>query len=175
MARGIDKNAYAFLIEIKFTEFFASCNGALSSSKGEVKTICESRASLYEDYGKCCLQIKNRNRSARIYFNQFNDLKLDFPGLQLEVEECPFKENHQCLRNHAFARALKKEKKLKKCFFGLVYHDGNDAICEEWSRYMGIASPDLKSELFIMQASELVRGSNDKNFKRYFKEKYQIE
>ena len=174
-AEDYDKNAYAFLIEVKFTELFASCNGAFSSTKGEAKTICESRASLYEGYDKCCLQIKNRNRSARTYFNQFNDLRLDFPGLQPEIEECPFKENHQCLRNHAFARALKTEKKLKKSFFGLVYHDGNDAICKEWGRYKEITSSDLRSELFIMQASELVRGSSDKNFKRYFKERYKIE
>jgi hypothetical protein len=163
---------YAFLVEVKFTEVsFNPCGGFLSKGNTkESKEICANREMLFQDYAKCYLEGKLRRK----YFNYFdNNLRLNFPGLK-EKKVCPFQSN-QCLRNHAFARALKSEKKLKASFFGLVYHNGNQEIVKAWDSYRDLLTSDLKKELFILKASELVSKSKSDNYKRYFKERYKIE
>jgi hypothetical protein len=160
------------LVEIKFTEeSFGPCNGYLSPGNTD-KSNCKNGKVIFEDIQKCYLQRPARGRSGRTYLDKFADLATEFPGY-LSTSMCPFIDNHQSLRNHAFIRGLKSDG-YENAFFGLLYHDGNSSIQDHWKRYIGMVSAPLKSELFSMKASELVLASDDGNFKQYFKDRYRI-
>jgi len=172
------KKKYAFLIEVKFTEVsFSSCGGF--SSKGnnkENREICDSRDRLYEDYKKCYLHRLTKGKSARKYFDYFGNLYKSFPNLP-EIKICPFKNNNQCLRNHALARALKELKngdKVDYSYFGLAFHDRNSEIQKEWDNYCNLLSEELKQEVFSLPVSKLIRTSGDLTYLRYFKDRYKI-
>lgn len=163
---------YAFLFEIKFTEeSFSECGGFKSASN-KIKRNCEDRELLNKDFNNCYMQIDYGRKKARKYFNCFGDLKTAFPG-HPEVKDCPFKYN-QCLRNHAFARYLCMNGKAKKAYFGLIYHDQNKEIKNQWDFYYNLVSDDLRKELLVFKVSDFLVNSGDDTLKRYFKDRYRI-
>lgn len=167
---------YAFLIEVKFTEdSFTTCGGYTSAgNRGENRQYCDNREMLFADYNKCYLQIKSKGKSARKYFNYFDNLHAAFPG-HPEIMVCPFQNNHQCLRNHAFARSLEQEDEFYKAYFVLLYHDKNEAVLNKWHTYCSLVSNELKARLSSIRASDLLRQCDDRNLKRYFKERYKVD
>jgi hypothetical protein len=174
--RDTDGKKYIFLIEVKFTEArFTACGGYKSlGNRSDTRNICENGQQLFGDKNKCYLQIQTRGKSARRYFNQFDDLKSTFPGIS-DQSACPFQNNHQCIRNHAFARALVKTGACEEAYFGLLYHDNNQQIEGEWIKYSKLVSPALKKELFSIKASELLNESASQIFREYFKVRYLLE
>ena len=98
------------LIEIKFTEeSFGGCNGYISNGN-DTRQYCNDHNEIFQDLNKCYLQRTAHGRSARTYLNKFTNLSMDFPG-SAENTKCPFIDNHQCLRNHSFALALRNNKR----------------------------------------------------------------
>lgn len=168
---------FIFIIEIKFTENeFNPCNGY--TSKGRRRFIdkfdCENFHSIVDDNNKCYLHKSYGSRSAREYFNYIKlkeDLKEDIIS---EQKECPFIDNHQCLRNHALARATKQKEIFKRAFFVLVYHDGNEKyILNEWKNYRSLFKNC--DDLFSIKASEIVRKYNNDTYQLYFEERYGLK
>ena len=163
-----NREKFMFFNEIKFTEDeFSPCNGITSSGcTFENRKNCENFRNVIDDNTKCYLHKKVRRRSARKYFEYF-----DFQNeLLLEQKECPFINNNQCMRNHALARAMKSDEKFKGTYFGLIYHDKNNDIEEEWKKYNNLFRD--QSELFSIKASEIVREYENNIYKLYFEKRY---
>lgn len=170
--KDISGSKNVFLLEVKFTEEAFSKCGGYDSSGNKSKEICENRAEVFKDKSLCYLQNRTRGKSARIYFDLFDDLEQDFPG-QPEIKGCPFRENHQCLRNHAFARALRQESGNEiKTYFGLAYHDDNLEIQDQWHKYLQLVSERLRTELFSIKASNFLKCSKNITLKSYFEKRY---
>jgi hypothetical protein len=172
--RDTEGKKYIFLIEVKFTEAgFTPCGGY--KSRGNRSTdICEDGQQLFEDKNKCYLQMRTRGKSARRYFNYFIDLRSAFPGISKQ-SACPFQKNHQCVRNHAFARALVEGGECEEAYFVLLYHNKNQQIEDEWIKYSKLVSPDIEKGLFSIKASELLNESANRILKEYFKARYLLE
>jgi hypothetical protein len=167
---NINKDKIIFLIEIKLGEYeFSPCRGISSNGcSRDKKNNCLNFKSVIKDYKKCFLHQRNGPRSARKYFEYFN-----FEDeLIMEQEECPFINNNQCMRNHALARALMKENNCKKSFFGLIYHNENKDIVEEWNKYSELLKKN--KELFVIEASKIVDEYNEEIYQLYFKKRYNL-
>jgi hypothetical protein len=170
-----DNRKYAFLIEIKFTEHeFTPCNG-FPSKGNQNQAVCNDKDLLFADPNKCYLQTFHPRKSARKYFDKFGDLKIALPNYVSSPESgCPFKFNHQILRNHSFAKAIVENNRADEAYFILVHHDGNEEIVNEWNSYFNLLSPALQNDLKIITASEIVNISSDPTYKKYFKDRYQL-
>ncbi len=164
---------YIVLIEIKLSEKeFSPCNGYTSRGNTEdIKKYCENFSLLKEKHSNCYLATEHPKKSKRKYFEYFN-LKNEFE-IDSDIK-CPFISNHQCLRNHAFARALRINDKYDKAFFGLVCHDGNEDIMEEFQHYYNLLTEKPQKEIFMLKASEIVKNAKDKIYKDYFSKRYNL-
>ncbi len=159
------------LLEVKFTESeFGACNGITSNGcSSEDRANCDDFTKVKHYIDNCYLHKKHKARSARKYFTYF-DMDSD---VRLENNLCPFRNNNQCIRNHALARALKKFGDMN-AFFGLIYFDGNETINTQWNQYLKVMNNS--SELFSIKASEVVDayGAFDSTYKLYFQKRYGI-
>ena len=163
-----DSNA-AFLCEIKFTENGFSACGGYASQGNRTKQNCDSWALIASDPKQCYLAQPTKKKSPRKYLDYFPNLATDFI---VKGVACPFISNHQCLRNHALAHALKSHNIFGQTFFSLVYHDQNSAIKGEWDKYNNIANNS--PELFEVKASEILGTSQDSIHRIYMKERYML-
>ena len=174
VAKSFDGKKYGFLIEVKFTEGdFSKCGGYYSNAnKGELRNACESGKTFLSDFNTCYLQgVKGKSKLHRKYFDFFE--KKEFNSQYFE-NECPFKNNNQCLRNQSLLRAMIKKKRIDKGYFILAHHDDNKVIIEEWDKYVNILSMDAKNELFRIPIGEFVKKSKNHNYKKYFVDRYRI-
>jgi hypothetical protein len=160
------------LFEIKFTEKeFGPCNGNTSNGcSSEDRKYCENFNDVLEDYTKCYLHKKYKTRSARKYFNYF-DLKNE---MELKNNRCPFIDNNQCIRNHALARAMRKNMDYSETYFGLIYYDGNNDIERDWEAYFNVMKNS--EELLSIKASDIVKkyGILNRTYKMYWDKRYGI-
>jgi hypothetical protein len=160
-----------FLIEIKFTEEeFGECNGYISPGcSASDKENCNNFINVIKNNKLCYLHQKYKQRSARKYFEYF-DMENEF---RYNGNVCPFKNNNQCLRNHALARAMLKERICKKSFFGLVYYDYNHNIEKSWEEYKNLTNNS--NELFCIKASDIIKQYNNETYKLYFEKRYGLK
>ena len=175
ITKSNDNKKYGFLIEVKFTEGdFTKCGGYSSNAnKGDLKKACQSGKILLSDFNTCYLQGASGNsKLKRKYFDYFKNY--DFNEKSFE-NECPFKNNNQCLRNQSLLRALIKSKKIDNGYFILVHYDENEHIINEWDKYYEILSSNAQEEIFRIPVSEFIMKSKDENFKKYFNDRYRIE
>jgi hypothetical protein len=161
-----------YFFEVKFTEYeFSPCGGYTSrGNSSKFNKPCQTCGILLDDPSLCYLHTPQPRKSPRKYFDYFN-MRLDFPGM-VPSKECPFISNHQCLRNHALARATKGTKDYEACYFGLVYHDKNLDIAREWKLYTDLTANSR--DLLTIPASQIVTAIPDKTYKQYFERRYQI-
>lgn len=175
VAKSSDGQKHGFLIEVKFTEGdFTNCGGYYSdANKGEFRDACASGKVLLSDFNTCYLQgVKGKSKLHRKYFNFFT--KKDFNSKYFE-NKCPFESNNQCLRNQSLLRAMIKDKRIDKGYFILAHHDENKDIIEDWNKYVNILSVDAQNELIRIPVSEFVNKSKNKNYKKYFVDRYKIK
>jgi len=92
----------------------------------------------------------------------------------LNQQKCPFAHNNQCQRNHSFAKALINNDVVDAAYFGLIYHEGNDEILRKWNEYKNICQINELDFIFEINASEIVNGSSDTIYKKYFFDRYKI-
>jgi hypothetical protein len=154
-----------FFFEVKFTENeFGTCGGYDSKGNtGALRTGCEHSEKLLDDYKLCYL---NGAKLQRKYFDEEFNIKKSFKP-DMFITKCPFERFHQCLRNQSLS--LKME---HKTYFCLVYHDGNENILHEWELYKDLCKDP--SFLLSIKASEIVISTDDKQFKKYFADRYLI-
>lgn len=163
-----------YLIEVKFSENeFTKCGGFESKGNlSESKTVCNNANSLLHDFKSCYLHGANgKSKLSRTYLDYF--VKSDFKESAFS-SNCPFILNHQCLRNQALLRALVSNKKIDRGFFVLVNHDSNVKIIDEWEKYNEILSEDAKQEILHISASSFIKSAENKNFTKYFYDRYMI-
>jgi len=175
IAKSENNEKYGFLIEVKFTEGDFTKRGGYNSNanKGELRKACNNGLELLSDFNSCYLQGANKkSKLHRKYFDFFT--KTDFKSIHFK-NECPFKNNNQCLRNQSLLRAMIRENKIDKGYFILVHHDENSTIIQEWNKYFNIVSSDSQKELLIIPASEFIAKSADKNYKKYFADRYRLK
>jgi len=163
------------LLEIKFTEMdFTRCGG-YDSNGNKNQFVCNDVNLLLADYNTCYLQTPLPRKSPRTYFNKFIDLNNSFSNIKNRKEkDCPFKSNLQCLRNHSFLKALVENKDCDNAFFLLVYHDKNEDILNEWTKYYDLLSQKLKNDLILIKASDIVKLSYDNIYRKYFLDRYKL-
>ena len=76
------------------------------------------------------------------------------------------------MRNHAFAKALKKNNVVDEAYFGLVYHDENTSIKKEWDKYKDSCVDSEKQYLFEIKASDLMSCTTDETHRKYLTDRY---
>lgn len=153
------------LCEVKFTEAHFSKCGGYGSNGNQAKDFCGKGFALQAVPERCYLV----NKKGRRYFELTRDT-YENPTAQ----ECPFRDNNQCQRNHAFGKALVSASKVDEAYFGLVYHDDNEEILKEWRKYRKQCRSPEQSHLFEVRASEIVSVCADETLRRYFAERYLI-
>lgn len=155
-----DNERIAFLIEVKFTEKdFTGCGG-FSSNGNKNKAFCSSSFDISKIQTDCYLV----NIKGRKYFDLTTGIYNSF-----NTSICPFADNNQCQRNHAFSKALTG---VEKAYFGLIYHDSNTEIIREWDKYKALCTNEEQENLFEIKAGDLVLCSSDDCYKKYFKDRY---
>ena len=155
-----------FFFEVKFTESeFGTCGGfASTANTGELKTTCDHSEKLLDNYKLCYL---NGAKLQRTYFDEEFNPKLNFKP-DIFVSKCPFERFHQCLRNHSLSYKMDY-----KTFFCLVYHDDNKDILEQWKLYKDLCKDT--STLLDIKASDIVKSIDDKQYQKYFADRYLIK
>jgi len=156
----------AIFIEVKFTEQKFSKCGGFTSNGNKNKKYCKNNFQISTINNECYLV----NVKKRKYFQLTNNIYKNSESLS-----CPFMNNNQCQRNHAFAIALKNEKIVQDYYFCLLYHEDNSTILSEWQRYKDSCIPSEQQKLFEIQSGQLVGKSEDKTFKKYMSDRYQIK
>ena len=155
-----------FFFEVKFTEdVFGKCGGYDSKANiGDLRTACESSVKLMENYKLCYL---NGSKLQRTYFDDEFNPKINF-NPDLFVSKCPFVMFHQCLRNHSLSYKMDH-----KTYFCLVYHDENIEILNQWKLYKDMCKDT--STLLEIKASDIVKSIDDKQYKKYFADRYLLQ
>ena len=156
----------AVFIEVKFSEENFSKCGGFTSNGNDNKSFCRKSFDI-NDVNNQCYLIKNKGRK---YFDLTKYLYNNYIK-----ENCPFSKNNQCQRNHALAVALKNDNIIDRYFFGLLYHDDNDLIFNEWINYKSQCTQNENENLFEIKASEIVGISNDPIYRKYHKDRYLIK
>lgn len=161
------KESITLLIEVKFTESgFTNCGGFNSGgNQGDLRKPCNNSSQLLTDYKSCYL---NGAKLKRHYFSKEFNPKNSFK-LESFQEECPFIENHQCLRNHSLAKLLSKN---QKTYFGLLYHEENESIKKAWDKYKSLLVD--ANDLFEIRGYDLISASNNSNLKKYYHDRYTL-
>ncbi len=160
-----DVGRVAVLCEVKFTEKKFSKCGGLSSNGNRTKDFCLNTFTP-DSVASTCYLAKEKGRK---YFD-LTKAMYNFPS----TGPCPFGENNQCQRNHAFARALVQSGQADAAYFGLVYHDDNKPIVKEWERYHQMCCDDVRKYLFALPASRALAMCQDQTLRRYFLDRYMI-
>jgi len=157
---------FYFFFEVKFTENeFGACGGFDSKANiGDLKTACNNSEKLLDDYKLCYL---NGAKLQRTYFDEEFNPKLNFKP-DMFVSKCPFEQFHQCLRNHSLSYKMDH-----KTYFCLVYHDENTEILKQWNLYKDLCKDT--STLLDIKASDIVKSINDKQFQKYFADRYLLK
>jgi hypothetical protein len=156
----------AVLCEVKFTETKFSKCGGFASSGNTKKTFCNTTFSV-DGIAENCYLVKEKGRK---YFELTQPIYVLPP-----TPPCPFAENNQCQRNHAFAKALVKAGHADAAYFGLVYHDKNSDILNEWNRYQQMCQSSERQHLFTLPASQVLAATEDLTLRHYFRDRYLIE
>jgi hypothetical protein len=160
------KERIAVLIEVKFTEDgFSPCGGYKSNGNRD-KKFCESEYDESELKTRCYL-VKKEGRE---YFEIMKGAYI-----KTNTCRCPFADNNQCQRNHAFAKTLVSRGIVDQAYFGVLIHDMNIFIDDKWKRYLTSCLPSEQSYLFTLLAGEVVSVSDDDNYRKYLKDRYLIE
>ena len=161
------KEIITLLIEVKFTESgFTSCGGFNSGgNQGNLRLPCDNSSILLTDYTQCYL---NGAKLKRHYFiPDYNPTK----SFKTEIfkKECPFINNHQCLRNHSLAKHLTKN---QKTYFVLLYHENNTSIFDAWNKYKSILKNS--DDVFEIKGKEIIIASDNSNLKKYYQDRYTL-
>jgi hypothetical protein len=164
--RGPGGETLVLLCEVKFTEAkFSKCGGYTSPGNRD-KSFCEAEFDAASVPGRCYLVAQKGRR----YFQHSLAVYQS-----LSTGRCPFADNNQCQRNHALAKALIGAGKADEAYFGLVYHDANREILQEWDRYTALCKQEeQKRFLFTVPASELLACCEDETLRRYFADRYMV-
>ena len=152
-----------FFFEVKFTENeFGHCNIYDSKTiKDELKIGCNYSEKLLDDYKLCYL---NGAKLQRTYFDEEFNPRLNFKP-DMFVSKCPFAIYYQCLRNHSLSYKMDH-----KTYFCLVYHDENIEILDQWKLYKDMCKDT--STLLEIKASDIVKSIEDKQYQKYFSDRY---
>jgi len=155
-----------FFFEVKFTESeFGNCGGYTSKGNtGDLRIACDKSETLFDNYKLCYL---NGAKLQRTYFDDEFNVKKDFKP-DMFVSKCPFVRFHQCLRNHSLAYKMEYE-----TYFCLVFHDANETIEHQWELYKDLCKDT--SHLLSIKASEIVCSVQDRQFRKYFEDRYLIK
>jgi len=165
-----DGQRVAILTEVKFTEKeFTPCGG-YKSNGNKNKDFCKNSFNIDNMDSNCYLA----SEKGRKYSSLLNDIYNEASGTS-----CPFLTNNQCMRNHAFAKALStKDKaivdKVDKAYFGLVFHDENKPIQGKWNEYEDMCVESEKPLLFEVKASNLISCNPDKTYRKYMADRYKL-
>jgi hypothetical protein len=163
-----------FLIEVKFTESsFGSCGGFDSGGNtGETRRACENGKELLKDFNACYLHGSNgKGKLRRTYFGRFEPMKSHFDEASFGGK-CPFINLHQCLRNHALARYHRSNG--EESYFGLLHHEANESIVEEWQKYVSLLQTGSRAEVFSLTGKEVVENSGIETLKAYYRDRYTL-
>ena len=160
-----------FLIEVKFTEpSFSQCGGFNSGGNvNETRNACEDGKELFKNFNLCYLHGSDgKSKLKRTYFNYFPPLSKYFcePAFS---NECPFIQTHQCLRIHALARSIEDES-----YFVLLHHEKNEAIRQEWKKYVSILQPEFRTQLLTLTGMEVVDHSEIDTLQAYYRDRYTL-
>ena len=155
-----------FFFEVKFTESsFGKCGGYSSNANiGDLRIACDNSEKLMDNYKLCYLNGLKLNRT---YFDEEFNPKLNFKP-DMFVSKCPFVMFHQCLRNHSLSYKMDY-----KTYFCLVYHDENNEILEQWNLYKNLCKDT--TTLLDIKASDIVRSVGDKQYQKYFVDRYLLK
>lgn len=156
-----------FLIEVKFTEDgFSECGGYNSGANvGSYKQVCLDSSVLLRDYKLCYL---NGAKLHRKYFDKDFNPADSFKN-EFFQKECPFRFNHQTMRNHTLARKIGSSGSV---YFVLLYHESNQSIKNHWDDYRKWVKDE--SDLIELTGKELVDHSGNETLQKYYKDRYTI-
>ncbi|HRZ42660.1 MAG TPA: hypothetical protein P5228_08150 [Bacteroidales bacterium] len=157
-----------FLIEVKFTEAdFTSCGGFNSTGNiDKTREVCEDSSKLLTDFHLCYL---NGAKLKRTYFDSDFNPSMSFKNSVFQ-KQCPFANNHQCLRNHTLARKLSQ---THPTYFVLLHHESNESIMQWWNKYKNILNDD--KDLLELTGRELVQKSGNRLFEKYYNDRYTLK
>jgi hypothetical protein len=160
----LDGKRVAILTEVKFTEDkFTDCGG-YKSNGNKNKDFCVHTFNI-NNIDSCYLAGTKRRKYFQLVKGVYNEV---------DGSVCPFINNNQCMRNHAFAKALVAANIVDRAYFVLVFHDENKPIQHEWQQYKSTCVESEKSLLFEVKASSLVSCSPDKTYKKYISDRYEL-
>jgi hypothetical protein len=159
-------NKVVVLIEVKFTEDnFSECGGYKSNANND-KDFCSKNFSKNEISRKCYLVMKKHRK----YFEY-----LHHSYKWTENGVCPFRDNNQCMRNHAFANALKEKGMADKSYFGVLYHERNKEIEFQWNHYKDFCTEKERQNLFEIKANDFVLATKDSTLNKYYNDRYHLK
>ena len=163
--RDSKNNKIVVMIEVKFTEDKFSVCGGFKSNGNNDKQFCSEEFNKDNLNNRCYLVSKKHRK----YFNYISSFYI-----WNNDKKCPFLENNQCMRNHAFAKSMIKAGVVQKAYFGLLYHDDNECINTLWQRYKNTCAEEEKENLFDIKASCLVKEANDMMLSNYCRDRYRL-